>query len=32
MGNGQCLSELRATHCALNLFGKYPVRIEMKTV
>ena len=32
MGNGQCLSELRSTYIALNLLGKYPVRIEVKSV
>ena len=32
MGDGQCLSELRSTHGAINLLGKYPVRIEVKSV
>jgi len=32
MGNGQCLSELRSTYIALYLLGKYPVRIEVKSV
>jgi hypothetical protein len=32
MGNGQCLSELRSTYSALQLLGKYPVRIEVKAV
>ena len=32
MGNGQCLSELRSSHIALNLLDKYPVRIEVKSV
>jgi hypothetical protein len=32
MGDGQCLSELRSTYIALNLLGKYPVRIEVKSV
>ena len=32
MGNGQCLSELRSTYIALHLLGKYPVRVEVKSV
>jgi hypothetical protein len=32
MGNGQCLPELRSTYSALNLLGKDPVRIEVKSV
>jgi hypothetical protein len=32
MGNGQCLSELRSTYIAVDLLGKYPVRVEVKSV
>jgi hypothetical protein len=32
MGNGQCLSELGSAYQALGLLGKYPVRVEMKSV
>jgi len=32
MGNGRCLTELRSTHITLNLLGKDPVRIEVKSV
>jgi len=32
MGNRKRLSELRSTYNALGLLGKYPVRVEMKSV
>ena len=32
MGNGQRLSELCSVYSALNLFGKYPVGIEVKSL
>jgi hypothetical protein len=32
VGNGQPLPELRSVYGALHLLGKYPVRIEVKSV